>query len=460
MILQSKDARLNATGFVFVGGFPTRVRDVLRGYEPSPNWRGCLRYVFFDGWQVLLSARNRHYKVYGSPEQKCPHREFETLSFRYPGSYLSMPSTGKDLFHVQMQFRTYIASGVLARKFGSAGKVIVSLLDGKVVLDVSVVGVSRVSPLIQGESLNDGEWHRLSVVINGTEIKMKLDQLQELRHEHPALKNVKSFSENLYVGKAINMPTFVGCIRDLRIDGHVVELGKIPWSHHAVGMVTHGCNMSSRCFPNPCRHGGKCSDLRYGGFSCDCQTTFYRGPLCEQPLYLRTCQDYQNLGLVDDAYCKVDPDAEGPSNPVDVVCNMADRDRAVTVVHHNLVGPQAVSSRLRVYGKYFFYLWYDRAVADIKALITESQSCRQLVGFQCFGSKLLQSPTGPAKVNWLGGDYDPVSDYWPGAPAHSMKCACGVNVTCEDPRLACNCDIGDKTWREDKGTPRVVQGCI
>ena len=396
-----------------------------------------------------------YYRVYGSPQKKCPRGEFQTLSFQYPGSYLYMPSTGKDLFNVQMRFRTYIASGVLARKFGSAGRVIVSLLDGKVVLDVLVVGVSQVPPLIQGESLNNGEWHGLSVVITKTEIKMKLDQLQELRHENPALKKVNSFSENLYVGKALNMPTFVGCIHDLRIDGNVVELRKIPWSHHAIGKVDNRCNISSSCFPNPCRHGGKCSDLRYGGFSCDCQKTFYRGPLCERPIYLRTCQEYKNLGLADDAYCKVDPDAEGPIEPLEVLCNMTDQDQAITLVLHSQVGPQLVSSADSDPIPYYFHnLKYSVDLEDIKALITQSKRCRQFVSFKCFGSKLLQSPVGPAEVSWVGGDYEPVSDYWPGAPAGSMKCACGVNGTCADPRLACNCDIGDKTWREDKGKPR------
>ena len=49
-----------------------------------------------------------------------------------------------------------------------------------------------------------------------------------------------------------------------------------------------------------------------------------------------------------------------------------------------------------------------------------------------------------------------MSDYWPGAPAGSMKCACGVNRTCANPGLACNCDIGDEKWREDEGRPQYA----
>ena len=59
------------------------------------------------------------------------------------------------------------------------------------------------------------------------------------------------------------------------------------------------------------------------------------------------------------------------------------------------------------------------------------------------------SPASP--VLWGGAGAKTVTDHWPGAPAGSNKCACGVNGTCADPKLPCNCDIGDKTWREDKG---------
>lgn len=68
----------------------------------------------------------------------------------------------------------------------------------------AIIGVSRAWPsLIQGENLNDGEWHNLSVVITQTEMKMKLDKGQELRREIKALNDVVSFGKHLYVGHAL-----------------------------------------------------------------------------------------------------------------------------------------------------------------------------------------------------------------------------------------------------------------
>lgn len=48
---------------------------------------------------------------------------------------------------------------------------------------------------------------------------------------------------------------------------------------------------------------------------------------------------------------------------------------------------------------------------------------------------------------WVGEYVEVIEDYWPGVPADSMKCACGLNRTCADPRLGCNCNIGDKKER-------------
>ena len=460
IVLQSEHTTFDVEGFVYVGGIPQHTLNVLTAYRPSSNLRGCLRNVVFDRWQVLFSPTpaRKNYRVYGSPQNNCQREPFETVSFQSPDSFLYMPSQGEDIFHVQMQFRTYIANGVLAYKFESEVKVNVLLRDGKVVLDVLVVGVSQLPLLIQGESLDDGEWHYLFVIVTNTEVKMKLDQLAELRHENPALREVSKFKNKVFIGHGYfkEKPNFVGCIHDLHVDNKKIELWAIPWSRYAFGKVYNRCNISSRCFPNPCGHGGKCNDLPNGDFSCDCLKTFHRGRLCETPIYLRTCQEYKDLGLADDAHCKVDPDGRGPIKPLEVLCNMTDQEEAVMLVYHSKVGPQPVSmSRVDDHPVYFHTLEYSD-LNGIKALIAQSERCRQLVSFNCFGSKLLQSPVGPAVVSWAGGDLRYVSDYWPGAPAGSMKCACGVNRTCVNPGLACNCDIGDEKWREDEGKPQYA----
>ncbi|ESO92406.1 hypothetical protein LOTGIDRAFT_80011, partial [Lottia gigantea] len=50
-------------------------------------------------------------------------------------------------------------------------------------------------------------------------------------------------------------------------------------------------------------------------------------------------------------------------------------------------------------------------------------------------------------VNRTGG----IADYFSGGVPGSESCACGMNDTCADPGLLCNCDMNDATWREDSG---------
>lgn len=175
MVLQSKDGRLNVTGFVFVGGLPKRVQNVLRRYKPSPNLRGCLRNVSLDGWQVLLSPRkpDRYYKVYGSPQQKCQHREFETLSFSQLDSYLYMPWTNKGLLDIDMWLRTYLDDTLSMILTGSGPLVKVSIRGGQILLDVQLALVRRFPTFTLGQRVNNGEWHRLSVVMKGKWIQEK-----------------------------------------------------------------------------------------------------------------------------------------------------------------------------------------------------------------------------------------------------------------------------------------------
>lgn len=457
-ILRSEYSRLDINaGFVFAGGVPEHTFNILQRYKPSTNLSGCLRDVYFDKRNILAgqTQADGEGRVFGSPQKICRHVHFATLSFQHQKSYLFLPSPTTDRHHlrINMRFRTYFADGILAVKGLYPHRYVgVSLVEGKMFLQFRQSVRDAVIQISQGEGLNDGEWHDLSAVVGKAEMKLKVDQLPELRHENPLLNQTKRFRE-IFIGSPDRGPNFFGCIHDLHVDDRVVDLERIPFGYIR-GTVHNQCNISSHCFPNPCLHDGTCSEARSGvrAFSCNCQRTFYRGARCERPIYLRTCQEYKNLGLANDAYCKVDPDAEGPAGPLKVLCNVTDENQVVSLIDHNKIGSQLVVSADVNYKDlvYIHYVKYQDDLEGIKALIAQSDRCRQFVSFKCFETKLMRAPGFP--VLWGGGAaVKTITDHWPGAPASSNKCACGVKGTCADPRLPCNCDIGDKTWREDKG---------
>ena len=459
-VLRSKYSRFNINGgFVFAGGVPEHTFNILHRYKPSTNLSGCLRDVYFDKQNILAGQATAHGKgrVFGSPQKICRHENFATLSFQLQKSFVFLPTTNRHHLRVKMRFRTYFADGMLAvRGLYPYRYVGVSLVEGKMFLQFRPSIRDAVTQIGQGEDLNDGEWHDLSAVVNKAEMKLKIDRLPELRHENPLLNQTKRFGNVIFIGYPDRGPNFFGCINDLHVDDLIIDLERIPFDYIRGTLYNH-CNISSHCFPNPCLHCGTCSEARSGAgaFSCNCQRTFYRGPRCERPIYLRTCQEYKNLGLADDAYCKVDSDAEGPAGPIKVLCNVTDENQTVSLIDHNKIGPQLVASADVKYVNedllYIHYVKYQDDLKGIRALIAQSDRCRQFVSFKCFETKLMPHAS-LFPVLWGGGDaMKTVTDHWPGAPAGSNKCACGVNGTCADPRLPCNCDIGDKTWREDKG---------
>ena len=461
ILLKSNHIPLNINGFTYIGGITKGIVNILQKYKPSPNFKGCITKVYFRKLNILAKGIKKKnegkngYSEYGSPEYTCRGVRFKTLSFGYPEAFLKFPSTGSIYTNVKMRFRTYLADGILVSKgvaLGGLPFVSVSLIEGEVFLKVRMTVRGQVIELSRGKHLNDGEWHSLSVFVNKTLMKLKVDELDELVHFRFDRKQIENKDNDLFIGYN---QSFFGCIHDLNVDDNKIDLTNIPLAHKS-GALRNRCNLVNLCFPNPCLHGGKCNEVRFGGFSCDCENTFYYGRICKKPIYLRTCQKYRNLGLAEDAYCKVDLDAEGPLEPFKVLCNVSKQNRTMTVVQHNKIGPQRVSVS---YNKFitdiafFHHVTYSLKMKEISALIAQSEGCRQFVSFKCFGSKLLQAPTRLAEVSFKGASSALVSDRWPREPAGSDKCACKVNGTCADPHeeLSCNCDVGDETWREGGG---------
>lgn len=75
--------------------------------------------------------------------------------------------------------------------------------------------------------------------------------------------------------------TFVGCLRDLNVNGVTYNLADflIEKSH---GEVELGCaEMLPQCHSGPCHNGGSCSE-GWNRYWCDCSSTQYVGAFCDR----------------------------------------------------------------------------------------------------------------------------------------------------------------------------------
>lgn len=75
---------------------------------------------------------------------------------------------------------------------------------------------------------------------------------------------------------------FVGCVRDLFIDGQSKDVRRMAEVQKAVG-VKPSCSKEApkQCLSNPCQNNGICRE-GWNRYVCDCAATGYLGRSCER----------------------------------------------------------------------------------------------------------------------------------------------------------------------------------
>lgn len=442
--------RLDLDTFIYVGGLDQSAAGDY-GAINAPNFNGCMKNLYFDYRDIFYGAKDDlfDYDTHGFVRFYCPVSDYVPVNFPTPDTHLKLTKHSPKNFTVALSFRTYDGNGVLVYKQSSNARLYLVLLSGKLELEIRV-GTDKPIKISIGEDLNNGMWHDVTAGITRNELWLQLDAKPELRHENPWLAKIGDFRNRVYIGYGTQKTGFVGCMHHIKLNRKQVDLINLSGAKISGAVINH-CGIASKCFPNPCRNRGQCSQT-WRAFSCECGGTFYHGARCEIPLYRATCQEYKALGMIQDAYCKVDPDGTGPLGAFTVLCNMSASDAAMTVIHHGKEGKHKVTlGATNLASHYFQRITYGSNLASVRAVIQRSSTCRQFIKYHCYNSKLLNSPIGPEHVQWLSSFAVP-QNYWGGAPAGSSKCACGVTKTCEDPSKYCNCDAENANrWREDYG---------
>ncbi len=80
---------------------------------------------------------------------------------------------------------------------------------------------------------------------------------------------------------------FVGCMRAFIINGRPLEL--TVYAKQRFYGISEGC--VGKCQSGPCLNNGTCIE-RYNGYSCDCQWTAFKGPICADEIGVNLRSDY------------------------------------------------------------------------------------------------------------------------------------------------------------------------
>ncbi|CAH1244612.1 CNTNAP5 [Branchiostoma lanceolatum] len=155
----------------------------------------------------------------------------------------------------------------------------------------------------------------------------------------------------------------------------------------------------------------------------------------------------ERSGINNQVFYVIDPD--GPDRgvlPMVVQCDV-DGGTAITLIGHNSkarthVKVPGVTGR----GTYSKDVTYWNSMDQVRAVVDQSNPCKQQIKYECHNSVIWGSDDIPFAwwVTWDGRQ----ADYWGGASPGSGKCSCGQSGTCSG---RCNCDANDSTWREDSG---------
>lgn len=216
----------------------------------------------------------------------------EAVTFKYDDATISLPNVVLgEASDIYLQFKTTLATGVFLHGKGLHDNVKLSMLNERSIqFSFSNGRDSQPLTVETPYRLNDNQWHSVSVERNKKEAKLVVDgqistnvatRLSASRTSSASSSmsqngNSMIATSHLFVGATEDFKEgYVGCMRSLLINGQPMDIYK-PARDGIYGLLL-GCH--GKCETNPCLNKGICRE-GYSTFTCDCQWTAFKGPIC------------------------------------------------------------------------------------------------------------------------------------------------------------------------------------
>ncbi|XP_068089209.1 neurexin-1 isoform X21 [Hyperolius riggenbachi] len=307
---------LGSDDFFYVGGSPSTAD--LPGSPVSNNFMGCLKEVVYKNNDVRLELSrlakqgDAKMKVHGVVAFKCENvATLDPITFETPESYISLPKwNAKKTGSISFDFRTTEPNGLILFSHGKPRhqkdaknpqmvKVdffAIEMLDGHLYLLLDMGSGTIKIKAIQ-KKVNDGEWYHVDFQRDGRTGTISVNTMRT-PYTAPGESEILDLDDDLYLGglpenkAGLVFPTevwtallnygYVGCIRDLFIDGQSKDIRQMAEQQSTAG-VKPSCSRESAkpCINNPCKNNGVCRD-GWNRYVCDCSGTGYLGRSCER----------------------------------------------------------------------------------------------------------------------------------------------------------------------------------
>ncbi|XP_058470622.1 neurexin 3a isoform X4 [Solea solea] len=308
---------LGSDDFFYVGGSPSTAD--LPGSPVSNNFMGCLKEVVYKNNDIRLElsrlARivDPKMKIQGEVSYKCENvATLDPISFETPEAYISLPKWNtKRMGSISFDFRTTEPNGLILFTHGKRQErkdtarsqkntkvdfFAVELLDGSLYLLLDM-GSGTIKVKATQTKVNDGAWYHVDIQRDGRSgtISVNSRRTPFTASGESEILDLEGF---MYLGGLptdrtnLILPTelwtamlnygYVGCIRDLFIDGRSKDIRQIAENQNGAG-IKPSCTKQpgKQCESYPCKNRGICKE-GWNRFICDCTGTGYWSRTCER----------------------------------------------------------------------------------------------------------------------------------------------------------------------------------
>uniref|UniRef100_A0A8C9PMF9 Neurexin 2 n=1 Tax=Spermophilus dauricus TaxID=99837 RepID=A0A8C9PMF9_SPEDA len=304
--------------YSFLGLLPAELEPQASGHV-SNNFMGCLKDVVYknNDFKLELSRLAKEgdpkMKLQGDLSFRCEDvAALDPVTFESPEAFVALPRwSAKRTGSISLDFRTTEPNGLLlfsqGRRPGAgagghssaqrADYFAMELLDGYLYLLLDM-GSGGIKLRASSRKVNDGEWCHVDFQRDGRKGSISVNS-----RSTPFLatgdSEILDLESELYLGGLpeggrVDLPLppevwtaalragYVGCVRDLFIDGRSRDLRGLAEAQGAVGVVPF-CSRETlkQCASAPCRNGGICRE-GWNRFVCDCIGTGFLGRVCER----------------------------------------------------------------------------------------------------------------------------------------------------------------------------------
>ncbi|XP_051252213.1 neurexin 3a isoform X3 [Dicentrarchus labrax] len=308
---------LGSDDFFYVGGSPSTAD--LPGSPVSNNFMGCLKEVVYKNNDIRLElsrlARivDPKMKIQGEVSYKCENvATLDPISFETPEAYISLPKWNtKRMGSISFDFRTTEPNGLILFTHGKPQErkdaarsqkntkvdfFAVELLDGSLYLLLDM-GSGTIKVKSTQTKVNDGAWYHVDIQRDGRSGTISVNS-RRTPFTASGESEILDLEGDMYLGGLPNdrtnliLPTelwtamlnygYVGCIRDLFIDGRSKDIRQIAEAQNGAG-IKPSCNKQpgKQCESYPCKNRGVCKE-GWNRFICDCTGTGYWSRTCER----------------------------------------------------------------------------------------------------------------------------------------------------------------------------------